>query len=38
MICINCKTIEKNVINNFKENFNQRKDIGNEYFEGEYKT
>ena len=37
MICNNCKSIEKLVLKKFKETFKQRKDIGNEYFEGEYK-
>tara|TARA_B100001059_G_scaffold236345_1_gene286324 strand:+ start:1830 stop:3365 length:1536 start_codon:yes stop_codon:yes gene_type:complete len=37
MICNNCKNIEKLVLKKFKETFKQRKDIGNEYFEGEYK-
>ena len=35
MICNNCKNMEKLVLKKFKETFNQRKDIGNEYFEGE---
>ena len=38
MICNDCKNIEKHLINIFKEKFIQRKDIGNEYFEGEYKN
>lgn len=37
MICNNCKNMEKLVLKKFKEIFKQRKDIGNEYFEGEYK-
>lgn len=37
MICNNCKHMEKMVLTKFKETFKQRKDIGNEYFEGEYK-
>ena len=37
MICDNCKNMEKLVLKKFKETFKQRKDIGNEYFEGEYK-
>jgi hypothetical protein len=36
MICDDCKNIEKHVINIFKEKCIQRKDIGNEYFEGDY--
>jgi hypothetical protein len=38
MICNNCRNIENQVINLFKQNFKLRKDIGNEYFEGEYKN
>jgi hypothetical protein len=38
LICNDCKNIEKHLINIFKEKFIQRKDIGNEYFEGEYKN
>jgi len=38
MICINCKNIEKIIITIFKEKFIQRKDIGNEYFQGNYKN
>ena len=38
MICNNCKNMEKLVLKKFKETFKQRKDIGNEYFEGEYKS
>lgn len=38
MICDNCKNIENQVIKLFKQNFKLRKDIGNEYFEGEYKN
>lgn len=37
MICNNCKNIEKLVIRRFKKIFEHRKDIGNEYFEGDYK-
>ena len=36
IICKDCKYIEKIIINKFKENFKQRKDIGIEYFEGDY--
>jgi hypothetical protein len=36
MICNDCENIEKMLIKKFKERFNQRKDIGNEYFEGDY--
>ena len=38
MICNNCKNIEKCLIKIFKENFKLRNDIGNEYFEGDYKS
>lgn len=38
IICNNCKNMEKLVLKKFKETFKQRKDIGNEYFEGEYKN
>jgi hypothetical protein len=37
MICFDCNNIEKKVLNLFKEIFNPRKDIGSEYFEGDYK-
>ena len=36
IICKDCKYIEKIIINKFKEKFKQRKDIGIEYFEGDY--
>ena len=38
MICENCKNMENQIITSFKENFTQRKDIGTEYFEGNYKN
>jgi hypothetical protein len=38
MICNNCKNIEKCLIKIFKDNFKLRNDIGNEYFEGDYKS
>ena len=38
MICNNCKDIEKYLIKIFKVLFIHRKDIGNEYFEGDYKS
>ena len=38
MICNDCKSLEKQVIKLLKTNFRHRKDIGNEYFEGEYKS
>ena len=38
MICDNCKNIENKVIKLFKDKFIMRKDIGNEYFEGDYKN
>ena len=37
-ICKDCKKIETLVLKKFKETFKQRKDIGNEYFEGNYNT
>jgi hypothetical protein len=37
MICNNCKNLEKTVIKIFKETFIQQKNIGTEYFEGDYK-
>jgi hypothetical protein len=37
MICKDCKNIEKQIIKLFKEKFKHRNDIGNEYFEGDYK-
>jgi hypothetical protein len=36
MICGNCKEIEKILIKIFKNMFIQKRDIGTEYFEGEY--
>lgn len=38
IICNDCKNIEKHVVKKFKKTFKQRKDIGNEYFEGDYKN
>lgn len=35
MICSNCSDMEYKVIKAFKDNFKLRKDIGNEYFEGD---
>jgi hypothetical protein len=35
MICNNCENIETQIIKQFKEKFNQQKNIGNEYFEGD---
>lgn len=37
MICNNYDNIEKKIIKELKEEFKNRKDIGNEYFEGDYK-
>ena len=37
LICDNCKNIEKQIITILKEKFIQRKDIGTEYFQGNYK-
>lgn len=36
MICNDCINVEKNVLKMFKDKFNQRNDIGLEYFEGDY--
>ena len=36
MICIDCKIIEKQIIKIFKETFINKKNIGSEYFEGNY--
>ncbi len=36
MICNNCRDIEKILIKKFKDIFKHQKDIGNEYFEGNY--
>jgi hypothetical protein len=36
-LCDNCDLIEKQLINIFKIKYKQRKDIGTEYFEGNYK-
>ena len=38
MICNDCRNSEKQIIKLFKEKFKHRRDIGNEYFEGEYKS
>lgn len=38
MICNNCKKMEKKIIKLFKKKFNFKKELGNEYFEGDYKT
>jgi hypothetical protein len=38
MICNNCSNIENKMVKAFKQKFILRKDIGNEYFEGSYKT
>ena len=38
IICNNCKKMETQIIELFKEKFNQRRDIGSEYFEGSYKN
>ena len=36
MICNNCVNAEVNIIGQFKERLKQRKDIGTEYFEGDF--
>ena len=38
IICHDCKNMEVQVIKQFKEKFIQRKDLGSEYFEGNYKS
>lgn len=38
IMCDNCRTAERNILLLFKSKFVQRKDIGNEYFEGDYKA
>ena len=38
MICENCKKMENQIITSFKEKFTQQKDIGTEYFKGNYKN
>ena len=35
MICNDCKNIEKQTIKLFKETFKHKRELGNEYFEGE---
>ena len=36
--CNNCDKCEIEIIRTFKNKYKQRRDIGNEYFEGDYKT
>jgi hypothetical protein len=36
MICNNCDILEKDIIKMFKEKYIQQKDLGNEYFKGDY--
>ena len=36
IVCDNCDELEKKLINIFKYKYNHRKDIGNEYFEGDH--
>lgn len=38
MICNDCVCAEKDVLEKFRQNFKQRKDLGNEYFEGDYRN
>ena len=38
IICNNCNNMEKIILKKFKETFKQKKDIGNEYFEGDSKV
>ena len=37
IICMDCESSEKHIISLFKEKFEQQKEIGNEYFRGNYK-
>ena len=37
IICTDCKNVEKKVLKKFNKKFKLKKDIGNEYFEGDYK-
>ena len=37
MCCNNSKEIEKNIIYIFKQKYILKKDVGNEYFKGDYK-
>jgi hypothetical protein len=37
MICNDCVNIEREIIKKFKDIFNQKKEYGTEYFEGDYK-
>ena len=37
IICKDCNTLEKRILNEFKLKFNLKKEYGNEYFEGDYK-
>jgi hypothetical protein len=36
LICLDCNNSEVNILKVFKDKYIQRKDIGNEYFEGDY--
>lgn len=38
IICNDCRIVERELISQFKLLYKQRKDIGNEYFEGDYRT
>lgn len=37
MICRNCKSVECEILQQFKSQFTQKQEIGNEYFQGDYK-
>ena len=37
IICVDCKISEKILIDSFKKKYKHKKEIGNEYFEGDYK-
>ena len=38
IICSDCDKTERSILNSFQIKYKQRKDVGNEYFEGDYKT
>ena len=38
IICDDCRIVERELISQFRLLYKQRKDIGNEYFEGDYKS
>lgn len=38
VVCNNCKKLEADLLQKFKTTFKHRKDLGNEYFEGDHKV